>query len=586
MNIHNRKALTAKMAILSRSCILLFVVYSPLGLSDDFYVTPIVGQWKYDLCYYYNHPFAWASQCTNWDEGTWSSLQCLDMQDSRPWDDESKLVSKSLAYPGGVSAIFHGWLNKGESLPYNGCWNGPAAFKFGFEYGGNAAPISIKQEDGTTHWTYGTRYRDVTCPLWTTTTSSGCLGISEKNLGRQCDTAGNPITVATGNKYQYEIDINSSHPFGLTFKRYYNSQNAVPGVLGYGWRHEYAAELKIDGESIKAIRSDGKILPFNAVDGQLDEYSSDADVDLFLSAVLDSGGKVEEYHLKTARDEEEIYDNKGKLISIADSSGHVKSLIYDIASTAGGDDNSETLDKVVSVYGTEMYLKHDTKNRVVEILLSGHSYNYEYDANGSLVKVILPDHTGDDDSDNQYKKYHYEQVGLVYLLTGITDENGNRYATWSYDEEGRAISSEHANGVDKTTLTYNADGTTTVTNPLGKQTTYHFTTIHGVKKVIQVEGHPTTSCEGANRSYSYDANGNIASKTDWNGVTTTYTYDTDRNLELSRTEAVGTPQERTTTTEWHTDFRLPTKITEPGKVTEYTYDAKGRQLSSKVSSVQ
>ncbi len=126
----------------------------------------------------------------------------------------------------------------------------------------------------------------------------------------------------------------------------------------------------------------------------------------------------------------------------------------------------------------------------------------------------------------------------------------------------------------------------TVTNPLGKQTTYHFTTIHGVRKVTQVEGHPTASCEGANRSYSYDANGNIASKTDWNGVTTNYTYDMSRNLELTRTEAVGTPQERTITTEWHPDFRLPTKITEPKRITEYTYDAQGQQLSSKVSSTQ
>ncbi len=139
--------------------------------------------------------------------------------------------------------------------------------------------------------------------------------------------------------------------------------------------------------------------------------------------------------------------------------------------------------------------------------------------------------------------------------------------------------------MDKTTLTYNADGTTTVTNPLGKQTTYHFTTIHGIRKVTQVEGHPTASCEGANKAYTYDANGFISSKTDWIGGTTTYSRD-DRGLELSRTEAAGTPQERTITTEWHPDFRLPTKITEQNKITEYTYDAQGRQLSRSVQSVQ
>jgi YD repeat-containing protein len=106
-----------------------------------------------------------------------------------------------------------------------------------------------------------------------------------------------------------------------------------------------------------------------------------------------------------------------------------------------------------------------------------------------------------------------------------------------------------------------------------------------VRKVAKVEGHPTSSCEGANKSYSYDANGNVISRTDWNGVTTTYTYDMDRNLELSRTEAAGTPQERTITTEWHPDFRLPVKITEPSKITSFSYDAQGRQLTSSVRSV-
>ncbi|MCP4127869.1 MAG: RHS repeat protein, partial [Gammaproteobacteria bacterium] len=128
------------------------------------------------------------------------------------------------------------------------------------------------------------------------------------------------------------------------------------------------------------------------------------------------------------------------------------------------------------------------------------------------------------------------------------------------------------------TLTYNADDTTTVTNPLGKQTTYHFTVIHGVKKVTQVEGHPTASCEGAYKAYTYDTNGFLTSKTDWNGNVTRYTRDT-RGLALTKTEAAGTPQERTTTTEWHSDYRLPLVITQPGKTTEYTYDAQGRQLT-------
>lgn len=80
---------------------------------------------------------------------------------------------------------------------------------------------------------------------------------------------------------------------------------------------------------------------------------------------------------------------------------------------------------------------------------------------------------------------------------------------------------------------------------------------------------------------TYDANGNFASRTDFNGNKTTYIYDLARNLETSRTEAVGTPQARTITTVWHPTWRLPATITEPGQVTTYDYDSVTANLNSK-----
>src|SRR5690554_1360902 len=84
-------------------------------------------------------------------------------------------------------------------------------------------------------------------------------------------------------------------------------------------------------------------------------------------------------------------------------------------------------------------------------------------------------------------------------------------------------------------------------------------------------------------SISHDANGNVVSRSDFKGVTTTYQYDLTRNLETSCTEAVGTPEERTITTEWHPSFRLPTRITEPGRTITFTYDANGNRLTKTVT---
>ena len=83
-------------------------------------------------------------------------------------------------------------------------------------------------------------------------------------------------------------------------------------------------------------------------------------------------------------------------------------------------------------------------------------------------------------------------------------------------------------------------------------------------------------------SADYDASGYLSSLTDVDGVTTTYRHDA-RGLELSRTEAIGTPQERTVTTDWHPRFRLPVRIAEPGRVTEYRYGTNGRLLTKRIT---
>ncbi len=172
-------------------------------------------------------------------------------------------------------------------------------------------------------------------------------------------------------------------------------------------------------------------------------------------------------------------------------------------------------------------------------------------------------------------KYSYEDPHNVGLLTGITDERGIRYATWTYDDQGRAISSEHAGGAERTLVSYNADGSSTVTNALGKRTTYRFQTIQGIRRITAIEGEPSANCPNSNSTFTYDDRGLVKTRTDNKGNVTTFDYN-DRGLEVSRTEAFGTPQARTVTTEWHPTLFLPATVTEPDRVTSYSYDVQGR----------
>ena len=81
---------------------------------------------------------------------------------------------------------------------------------------------------------------------------------------------------------------------------------------------------------------------------------------------------------------------------------------------------------------------------------------------------------------------------------------------------------------------------------------------------------------------TYDANGNISIRKDFNNRETRYSYDLARNLETSRTEAYGTPKARTITTQWHATFGLPTQIDEPNRRTMFTHDANGNVLTRTV----
>ena len=80
--------------------------------------------------------------------------------------------------------------------------------------------------------------------------------------------------------------------------------------------------------------------------------------------------------------------------------------------------------------------------------------------------------------------YLYSNSALPSALTGVVDENGNPYATWTYDAMGRGLTSLMGSGAMLTTVAYDdKTGNRTVTNPLGQQEVFRFTTLQGLPKV-------------------------------------------------------------------------------------------------------
>ncbi|TQL06106.1 YD repeat-containing protein [Pseudomonas sp. SLBN-26] len=230
---------------------------------------------------------------------------------------------------------------------------------------------------------------------------------------------------------------------------------------------------------------------------------------------------------------------------------------------------SEYETRVTDDQGNQISYTEDAQGQILSASKNGNTIKYIYD--GSRLTEVLYERGGV----TQRRQYHYEAPQDPGLLTGITDERGIRYATWTYDDQGRAISSEHAGGAEKITVAYNADGSSTVTNALGKRTTYRFQTIQGIRRITAIEGEPSANCPNSNATFTYDDRGLVKTRTDNKGHVTTFDYN-ERGLEVSRTEAYGTPQARTVIREWHPTLFLPVTITEPDRTTRYSYDVQGR----------
>lgn len=96
-------------------------------------------------------------------------------------------------------------------------------------------------------------------------TTGVCGSDEQKGLPPKNGCVGNPINIATGNKFQLESDYKSSLKDGLAFHRYYNSLDKV-------WRHNYSTSLRFSAGSISLVRADGRESFFSVVGNVATSY--------------------------------------------------------------------------------------------------------------------------------------------------------------------------------------------------------------------------------------------------------------------------------------------------------------------------
>lgn len=424
---------------------------------------------------------------------------------------------------------------------------------------------------------------------------------------------GHPINFLTKAKVRRETDYDG--PQGLTFTRLYTS---IPYPLtGHevtvNWRHNFSKSLTnqpnsnaapvqryvfissaqdwfphpVSAASIWLNLPDGTALYFrrSSTEGELQYFVTDPDVKYSLTGTLAADGSIREYALRTPSDDIEHYNAAGSLSSISFKSGRSQSFSYSTPSTPITiAPYSNLLIGVSDNLGRELHFTYDNNGRMTSMVdPAGQVFGYAFDTNGNLVSVTYPD--------GLRRIYHYNETAYnggsssaKNSMTGISDEVSPgvivRYGIFKYNAVGYAISTELAGGVDKFVFSY--DYPVGITDSFGAFRQYGYTSVNGVNLQTNASQPAGAGCYGSSASMTYDSNGNMSTKRDFNGVATTYTYDLSRNLEKTRVEASGLPEARTITTEWHPTMRLPLRVAEPKRITTYTYDANGNQTSVSV----
>ena len=427
-----------------------------------------------------------------------------------------------------------------------------------------------------------------------------------KSTGLSCPATAKSISFNAGNEFIREQDyfaIGFAAPY---FNRTYNSTTAASSSYsGKRWSNELNRSVVNSIDYSYVYRPDGKVYTFYKVGSS---WLVDADITDRLIELKDVNDvRIGWQYIAASDNSIEIYNLDGLLESITDKAGNTVTYTLSTTTTPATIALSPNLPMTMTnQLGQSLRFTYDASSRIKAMVNpAGGVYTYAYDTNNNLTSVTYPD--------GKVKTYLYgstagesgnvsstPEAGVVYTnsLTGVIDENGDRYATYIYDSKGRATSEYLAGNADAASLVFNTDGsgnptTTQVTDSRGNINTYNFTTILGVVKSTGQSQPAGSGCAASASAITYDANGNVASRTDFNGNMTTFSYDMARNLETRRTEALNTagnatPATRTITTTWHPTWRLPLVTSEFSgatatgtalRRTTNVYDAKGNITS-------
>ena len=402
---------------------------------------------------------------------------------------------------------------------------------------------------------------------------------------------GRPINTRTGGLFYQTEDMSvptSGSP--LIFNRTYSSlaTDLYASTLGYGWTHSLESSLIFpDDPGGEAGYVLVKLHSANQYQFIINANGSYRPAPGISGALVHSS---EVYTLTLPDQSVYTFDADGQLQTWADAEGHTWTYSYDV---------NDRLEEVNADSGTRyLSISYDAQGRIVAVAdHTERSIVFAYDTNGDLVSMT--------DAGDEEWEYEYD---AAHRLTRVLDPLGNTMERTEYDEQGRAV--RQLDGMDNLIgeLTYNADGTTTITDVFENSQTHTYDVSHTLsgesdtlggttnktydlnfrpRTITDVDGDVTTltwstdgtnlkqvtDAEGGQTDITYNALNNPASVIDPLDYLTTYEYDGTRLTRV--TDALEGETTYTYTPEGYLE-----SVSDPeGDTTSYSYDSHGQRIS-------
>ncbi|PJX28299.1 hypothetical protein CAP48_03795 [Advenella sp. S44] len=391
-----------------------------------------------------------------------------------------------------------------------------------------------------------------------------CLGSSPYTLQANEPVvnigAGNPVNLATGNKYQEAVDV-PLRADGLLLVRSYNAMDRTDLGLGSGWRHNFDIYLQRTPNGLQITQADGSRIAFNPRAGQVAAANAPAYGRLQLAA---SGWTWRWPNGSTL-----TFDHQGLLSSIRVDRHHLQIQRYSRASIF-----ADKIRHVTSQAGHTLVFHYDrdtrfnARIRLTQIDTPDGPIRYTYDPVAARLAFATI-------SDGSQTRYLYEpayQAGDPFKLTGLavaapekknanhvfdskgqltriialrtgrfraagTDKpgwalhavNGNqnvllpsqafyRLRTWHYDKRGRvirAVMHDEPAGVGTQLFSYlpigAQRGITRIADGNGHDTTFVWRQRHGRYLLESAKGHGCLGCPAPGLQATYYEDGRLSS---------------------------------------------------------------------------